>query len=172
MTTFNLNKPSSLSQEQFIHTFGGVYEHSPWIAETLYKEGIDTSFDHKDKLINAMREVVENAGKDAGILIMRAHPELGTNPQTFKKLTQNSQNEQSSAGLNTLEDTQLQNIKQQNQTYKNKFGFPFIIAVTGLSLQDILNAYNKRINNHPDDEYTIAINQVHKIAQIRIHAIS
>ena len=95
--------------------------------------------------------------------------------QEFKSLlsslTESSQEEQKSAGLDQCSEEEYKEIKSLNKLYKEKFMFPFIIAVKGLNRLDIIKSMKKRVNNNYEEEFLTAINEVHKIAKIRLDAL-
>jgi len=151
-------------KEEFLKTYGGIYEHSPWVAEAAYASGyIDTLEDLQD----AMKAAVANASHDKKLALIRAHPDL----VCAEKMTQESVSEQEGAGLNHCTPEEFAEFQRLNVEYKRKFGFPFIIAVKGLTRQDILHAFRNRIYNGAVAEFENALEQIHKIARFRLMAL-
>ncbi len=88
-----------------------------------------------------------------------------------KRLTAESTSEQAGAGLDSLTDKERKTFTRLNQTYTEKFGFPFIIAVKGLTKNQILTAFETRVNNSVDEEFSTACRQVERIALLRLKAL-
>ena len=101
------------------------------------------------------------------MLILNSHPELAV----AKKLTMESKSEQAGAKLNDCSAEEFEEFKKLNLEYKNKFGFPFIIAVKGKNKNEILNNFRQRILNDIEGEFEEAKNQVKKIATFRLNEI-
>ncbi len=143
----------------------GVYEKSDWIIIETFKrcEKFNNILDLKRELI----KTVNLSTKNAKLKLLKAHPEL-TGKIGVKKLTKESLNEQKSAGLNECTLDEFNELHFLNETYNEKFKFPFIIAVTGLNVTKIIKSFRSRILNEYDEELNEAIKQVHKIASIRI----
>jgi len=161
-------KPSALSHDEFIATYGGIYEHSPWIAEAALASGdVDTI----DTLHTAMKAAVDAATHEQQMGLICAHPDLACAPADIEKLTQESNTEQEGAGLKACTPAEFAAFQQLNHDYRAKFGFPFIIAVRGLNRQDILKAFRARINNDAETEFKTALEQIHKIARLRLEAL-
>lgn len=149
----------------------GVYEHSPWIAERALAARPFRSLQH---LKHAMARVVSDAGADAQLGLIRAHPELAGKAMTANTLTAESTNEQRKAGLTDCTPDELEKIRQLNAAYGAKFGFPFILAVrgprgTGLQKQDIIDTFERRVDNHADFERAESLRNIHRIAEIRLN---
>lgn len=161
-------KPSTLSHDEFLQTYGGIYEHSPWIAEAALATG---DVDTLDKLHEAMKAAVDTAPRDKQMALVCAHPDLACAPADAESLTRESNEEQEGAGLKACTPEEFTEFQQLNKDYRAKFGFPFIIAVRGLNRQDILKAFRARINNDAETEFATALDQIHKIARLRLEAL-
>ncbi|MGA1802359.1 2-oxo-4-hydroxy-4-carboxy-5-ureidoimidazoline decarboxylase [Rhizobium sp. HT1-10] len=152
----------------FVTRFGGVFEHSPYIAERavdagLIKEPLTASGIH-----TAMVSVFRAATAAERLAVLRAHPDLAGKLAIAGKLTVESRQEQAGAGLDRLSPQEHARFTELNGAYVSKFGFPFIIAVKGLSKDDILEAFELRINNDRETEFATATAQVEKIALLRL----
>jgi N-carbamoyl-L-amino-acid hydrolase len=148
----------------------GLYEHSPWIAEQALAH---RPFRSLAQLKHAMTQVLEQAGRDAKLALIRAHPELAGKAMVAKALTAESTNEQSTAGLTDCTLEEFAKIQQLNAAYNAKFGFPFVLAVrgprgTGLTRAQIISTFERRLENHPDFELAECIRNIHRIAEIRL----
>lgn len=167
-SSFNFGSPCLLSEAEFVDRFGSVYEHSPWIAERAFNKGIDQSCDQIDRLHAAMKNVFESADKDEQLAVIRAHPDLAGKAALAGELTDESTHEQASAGIDSLTESELSHFTQLNEAYKIKFNFPFIMAVKGSNKNAIIQGFEERINNSPEQEFKRAINEINKIAAFRL----
>lgn len=158
-----------MNRDEFIEVFGGVYEHSPFVAETVFEVGFGAS--SNQELVDNMKAVVESLGVEDKLSLLRAHPDLAGKLAVGEELTQSSQNEQAGAGLDQCSEEEYAEFQALNQAYVEKFGFPFILAVSGWKRADILQTFKERINNTIEDEFNTAMEQVHKIAKIRMEKI-
>jgi len=149
----------------------GIYEHSPWIAGAALAH---RPFATLAQLKYAMVQALEAAGTDAQLKLIRAHPELAGKAMVAKTLTAESTNEQNRAGLTSCTSDEFARIQQLNHDYHARFGFPFILAVrgprgTGLSRQQIIDTFARRLANHPEFERAEALRNIHRIAEIRLN---
>ena len=149
----------------FVDLLGGIFEHSPWVAERAYMLGPFTSLAN---LHEAMVHIVRQASTEMRLELLCRHPELAGKEAETGSLTDASKHEQAGAGLNQCSTEQLVQIKQLNQAYCERFGFPFIIAVTGLDKLQIIAAMEQRLEHSAAEEFTTAIGEVEKIALIRL----
>ncbi|MEJ8812695.1 2-oxo-4-hydroxy-4-carboxy-5-ureidoimidazoline decarboxylase [Variovorax ureilyticus] len=165
-----IDQLNAASGAEFIAFLDGVYEHSPWIAERAAKARPFRSLAH---LKHALVQAVAGASRDEQLGLIRAHPELAGKAMVAKSLTAESTNEQNKAGLTQCTPEEFAKIQQLNAGYNAKFGFPFILAVrgprgTGLSKQEIIETFERRVHNHPDFELGEALRNIHRIAEIRL----
>jgi len=165
-------QPSKLDHDAFIEAYGGIYEDSPWVAEAVWPQAEAGALDTPGAMQAAMRATVEAAGESAKAALIRAHPELAARAAASGELSGASKEEQSQAGLNALTPEQAARFETLNTHYKERFGFPFIIAVRRLSAEDILTRFEERVNNAPEREFTTAMTEIHKIAQLRLEAMA
>ncbi|MQW86861.1 2-oxo-4-hydroxy-4-carboxy-5-ureidoimidazoline decarboxylase [Sinorhizobium saheli] len=157
-------------REDFVRRFGGVFEHSPWVAERAFDRAASvglTAGNVHSALCNAFR-AASPAERRA---VLRAHPDLAGKLALAGKLTAASTVEQASAGLDRLSPEEHQRFTELNAAYMKKFGFPFIIAVKGLTKEDILAAFERRIDNSPEEEFETACAQVEQIARLRLRSM-
>jgi beta-ureidopropionase / N-carbamoyl-L-amino-acid hydrolase len=149
----------------------GLYEHSPWIAEQALGQRPFQSLAH---LKHAMTVVLAQAGHQAQLDLIRAHPELAGKAMVSKTLTSESTNEQTKAGLTDCTPDEFAKIQQLNTDYKKKFGWPFILAVRGprglgLNKAQIIEAFERRLHGHPDFELQECLRNIHRIVEIRLN---
>jgi len=162
-----LNKIDKLSKTEFTEVFGNIFENASWIAEKLY---LQKPFKNFQNLSNEMISIFENANNQNKLKILNSHPDLADKAK-IGSLTLDSNNEQNDAGLNQCTEKEFNDFKNLNLEYKNKFGFPFIIAVKGKNRSAILLDFKKRILSSEKIEFDEAITQVKKIASVRLHRL-
>lgn len=155
----------------FIEKFGGVFEHSPFIAERAYDAGLILIPLKAKGVHDALVSLFRKASHDERLGVLRAHPDLAGKLAIAGELTEDSKQEQAGAGLDRLTPAEHVRFTELNTAYTEKFGFPFIIAVKGLNKDDILSAFEKRIHNDADEEFATATAQVEKIALLRLTAL-
>ena len=153
--------------KKIINLLKGIYEHSAWVPEKLLSENI-SEIKTKEELKLMMKKIVDNSTETEKLNLIKAHPELGKKLQKKEKLTKFSKEEQKSAGLDQCSDEEFEILTNLNNTYRSKFEFPFILAVKGLNKNQIIDNMKKRVNNCKSEEFETAINEIHKIAQLRI----
>jgi OHCU decarboxylase len=161
-------KPSTLDRAAFVARFRGVYEHSEWVAGQAFDEGLTAGDDTPDGLAARFRRIVDAAGREKHLALLRAHPELAGRLALAGKLTSDSTFEQSSAGLDRCTPEELARFTALNERYGKRFGHPFIIAVRGLTRGQILDAFERRVGNDAETEMRTALEQVHRIARLRL----
>lgn len=152
---------NELDREGFVSAFGGIYENSPWVAEQAFASG---PFVSRDDLETKMRRVVASASEGEQLALIRKHPDLGTRA----KVSAGSANEQAGVGLDQLTEHEFDVISSLNESYWERFGFPFIYAVRGKNKHAIIQALAARMENDPKAEFWEALEQIHRIAQFRI----
>lgn len=161
-----------MTREDFVARFGGVYEHSPWIAEAVWDAGLTPEHDTVAGLAAAMAAVLAGARREAKLALIRAHPDLAGRAAIAGELTDASRDEQQGAGLDRCTPAEYQRFQALNGEYKSRFGFPFILAVAGLGRHDILAAFETRIGNPPEAEFEEALRQIDRIARLRLAALT
>ena len=159
------------AREDFIARFGGVFEHSPFIAERAYDRGLVFVPLTARGVHQAMVSVFRAASGEERLGVLRAHPDLAGRLAIAGELTEESRNEQAGAGLDRLTPQEYARFTELNDAYTRKFGFPFIIAVKGLGKDDILAAFEARIGNSAGEEFETACAQVERIAGLRLAAL-
>jgi len=164
--------PSQTDREAFVARFGGVYEHSPWVAEAVWDAGLGSEHDTVAGLAEAMAAAVAGASRERQLALIRAHPDLAGRAAIAGDLTGASRAEQAGAGLGRCTPEEYRRFQELNAAYRRRFGFPFIIAVAGLSRQDILPTFGARLGNTPEAEFAEALRQIDKIARLRLAAMA
>jgi N-carbamoyl-L-amino-acid hydrolase len=169
--TLQLEQLNKASTAEALQLLDGLYEHSPWIAEGALKMRPFASWAH---LKHAMAQVLNEAGRDAQIALIRAHPELAGKAMVRNELTAESTNEQTKAGLTDCTPEEFEKIHALNAAYKQKFGWPFILAVrgprgVGLNKHQIIASFERRLHGHPDFELAECLRNIHRIVEIRLN---
>jgi OHCU decarboxylase len=160
--------PSRMDQMTFVATYGGVFEHSPWIAERAFKGELGPANDSAPGVHAALCKVFRSASEVERLGVLKAHPDLGGKLAEAKQLTADSTAEQASAGLDALTDHERMTFARLNSAYVEKFGFPFIIAVKDKSKAEISADFQARIGNSRETEFETACKQVERIALLRL----
>jgi len=162
-------------KEAFLTKFGAVYEHSPWVAERAFeaamKDRLDTMTLDADALAARFESVFLEASTERQLGVLRAHPALACGRAEHNVLTVDSRKEQAGAGLDQCTEQEFMLFREMNAIYFGKYDIPFIIAVKGLSRQDVLATFRERLNNSTDSEFQTALRQVCRIARFRIGEI-
>lgn len=170
MTRFAKLAPSRLDRDGFLARYGGVYEHSPWIAAAVWDAG--RASDEAGALADAMAAEVEAAGEAAQLALLRAHPDLAGKLAVARDLTAESNAEQAGAGLDRCTPAEFAEFQRLNDAYKARFEFPFILAVRGHDRAGILEIFRRRLGNDRATEFREALDQVHRIARLRLLALA
>lgn len=157
----NIDQLNKTNTKEFTDLLGGIFEHSPWIAEKAAKLRPFSSISH---LHQQMVEVVKNSTYERQLDLIKAHPNLGDRV----KMSKDSTKEQQGAGLKDLTAQEYKNFLSLNQQYMQKFGFPFIIAVKGNDKQTIYQEMKNRMNNDTFHEFQTALSEIYKIAAFRL----
>ena len=160
----DIKKINSLDKSDFLSIFGNVFEKSKWISEKAFDK---KPFKNLESFVSEIIGIYENSENKTILEILNLHPELAVE----KKLTIDSDTEQSKANLKECTPEEFNEFKKLNTEYKKKFNFPFIIAVKGKNKNQILNYFRERIRNSLDEEFLEAKKQVKKIATFRIEEI-
>lgn len=166
-----LDQLNAAPLSEALQMLDGLYEHSPWIAERALAQ---RPFASLAQLKHAMTRVLDEAGVEPQLALIRAHPELAGKAMVSRTLTAESTNEQTRAGLTNCTPEEFAHIQQLNAAYNARFGFPFILAVrgprgTGLTKAQIIEAFERRVHGHPDFERAECLRNIHRIAEIRLN---
>ncbi len=162
------DRPSAMHKATFMRTFGGIFEHSSWVAERAFDLELGPAHDRAAGLHNALCRIFRTATKAERLGVLSAHPDLAGKLAQAKRLTAESTNEQASAGLDALTDVERTKLTDMNTTYVAKHGFPFIIAVRDNTKASIMAAFDTRIGNDLATEFATACGQVERIAWHRL----
>jgi len=161
-------RPSQMDRETFVATFGGVFEHSAWIAERAHNLELGPAHDSSVGVHSALARMFRSATYEERLGVLNAHPDLAGKLAAAKRLTAESTHEQASAGLDALTDEERAKFTALNTSYVEKHGFPFIIAVKDHDKAGIIAAFERRIDNETSVEFEEACRQVERIARLRL----
>ena len=177
---------STLDRTAFVARFGGIYEHSPWVAEQTVDRGAVPNFlseqgrdsagelrsrEEAHRLGAAMASTLAAATDAEKLALVLAHPDLVGNAALAGKLTDESTTEQSSAGLDQCTPEELERFQSANGAYRTRFEFPFIMAVRGADRHSILEAFERRLQNEKQAEFETALIEIDRIALLRLEAL-
>jgi len=161
-------RPSRMDLAGFVARFGGIFEHSPWVAERAWGLELGPAHDSAAGVHNALARAFRVASRDERLGVLRAHPDLAGKLAAARRLTAESTAEQASAGLDGLTDAERSEFEALNAAYVARHGFPFIIAVRDHDKPGILAAFRRRIAHDSDTEFAEACAQVERIAELRL----
>jgi 2-oxo-4-hydroxy-4-carboxy-5-ureidoimidazoline decarboxylase len=160
-TVWTIGDVNHLDREEFVAALGHVYEATPALAAAAWAQ---RPFVDRQALMAAFGAAADELDPERALALLRAHPELAT----ARPLAVDSHREQQAAGLGEVDAATRARITEGNAAYVARFGFPFIIAVRGLGVADILEALEERLGHDADEERATALAQVQRIAALRI----
>jgi 2-oxo-4-hydroxy-4-carboxy-5-ureidoimidazoline decarboxylase len=163
-----LGELNAMDRAAFARALGAVFEHSPWVAERTWDA---RPFASVAELHRAMVATVRCAPRADRLALLQAHPDLAGKAARAQALTPASLAEQAAAGLDRLTEAQYERFHRLNRAYREKFAFPFIIAVRGHDAVGILAAFEKRLGHTRAEEVEAALAQVAEIARVRLEAL-
>ena len=162
MDRWRLSELNRIDREQFVDALGDVTEASPWVAEEVANH---RPFRSRAALQRGFWDALAGADQGAQLAVLRAHPDLGAK---LDAMGQASRGEQRGAGLDQLTPAQREQLRELNDAYRAKFGFPFIIAVKGVNHAQVLAAFEARLPNDLDTEFAAALGEVATIVANRL----
>lgn len=162
---YTLAQLNAMSERAFVAALSGIFEHSPWVARAAAAQ---RPYPSVDALYRAMVDVVARAGEAPQLALVHAHPELAGKAAVRGDLTAESTHEQSGAGLSQCTQEEFGKLQCLNRAYREKFGFPFILAVRGYDRSEIIAKFEARMNNRRDEEFRAGLVQIYRIARFRI----
>lgn len=160
-----IHQINGMSREEFVAAFGDVAENSGWVAE---RTETMRPFEDRNELIAAFAETVLAAEADLQLELLNAHPDLAGRAAVAGELGADSKAEQAGAGLDSLTPEEFNRFHALNADYRARFGFPFILAVRGAGKNEILSAFEERIDNDVATEFATALGHVCRIIRFRL----
>jgi OHCU decarboxylase len=155
-------------RDEFVSSFADIYEHSPWVAESVFDAGLDADDNHIESLHLKMSMTLLNASEQKQLDLINAHPDLAGRAAVNGELTAASTAEQAGAGIDQCSEEEFAKFTTYNNSYKNRFNFPFIMAVKGANRYQILESFEMRLGNDSETEFATALNEINKIALFRL----
>ncbi len=159
---------NQLGQAAFVERFGPLFEHSPWIAENAWS---DRPFADADELFEALRAAMYSAPRERQLALIRAHPDLAGKAAIEGSLTASSKHEQASAGLDRLTPDEYDAFTRTNTAYRERFDLPFVVCVREHTKESILRVAAERLSNGKDEEIRVALEEIAKIARLRMQEL-
>jgi OHCU decarboxylase len=156
---------NELGREAFVERFGPLFEHSPWVAEDAWS---DRPFAGEDELFEALCSAMYSAPRAKQLALIRAHPDLAGKAAIEGSLTTSSAHEQASAGLDRLTPEEYQQFTRTNTAYRERFGFPFVVCAREHTKESILRVAAERLEHTRDEEVRVALEEIAKIARLRL----
>jgi 2-oxo-4-hydroxy-4-carboxy-5-ureidoimidazoline decarboxylase len=163
-----LAEVNAMDQPAFVDALGGIFEHSPWVAERTFPE---QPFASVPALHAAMVAAVDRASEQEKLALLRAHPELAGKAAVRRELTVDSSNEQSGAGLTQCSPEEFAVLTDLNRRYNAKFGFPFILAVKGHDRASVIREFARRVEQDRVAEFAECLAQIARITRFRLEAL-
>ena len=168
-TQLIISKVNNLDRESFVRIVGPVFEHSPWITEATW---VKRPFHSIEQLHHALCQTVTNADGEKQLALIRAHPDLVGGAALAGTLTRESTGEQASLGLNQLTPEEIGLFQKNNAAYQKKFGFPFVVCARLNKKEAILSGFERRLKNSPSLEIKTALEEIFKIAELRLRDLT
>jgi OHCU decarboxylase len=159
---------NELDQAAFVRRFGPLFEHSPWVAEAAYR---DRPFADREELYGALVAAMYAAPTERKLALIRAHPDLAGRAAIEGTLTDSSTREQASAGLDRLTPDEYEAFTSTNAAYRERFGFPFVVCAREHTKESILRVASERLANTEDEEIRVALEEIAKIARLRLEDV-
>jgi OHCU decarboxylase len=156
---------NELDQAAFVERFGPLFEHSPWVAEAAFR---DRPFANREELYEALVAAMYAAPRERKLALIRAHPDLAGKAAIEGSLTDSSKREQASAGLDRLTPDEYDSFTRTNTAYRERFGFPFVVCAREHTKESILRVASERLGNTEDEEIRVALEEIAKIARLRL----
>lgn len=156
---------NELDRAAFVERFGPLFEHSPWVAEDAWT---DRPFADRDELFEALCAAMYSASHERQLALIRAHPDLAGKAAIEGSLTNSSKREQASAGLDRLTPDEYDQFTRTNTAYRERFGFPFVVCAREHTKESILRVAAERLEHTRDEEVRVALEEIAKIARLRL----
>ena len=160
-----LQQINDLDQRSFVTELGALFEGTPWIVEEAWHA---RPFSSPDDLFQTLCAVMYSAPFEKQVKLIQAHPDLVGRAALAGTLTPASTSEQASAGLDRLSQDEIDTFTRNNQSYRNRFGFPFVICARLNKKEAILNGFRARISHLREEEIKAALDEIFKIAEYRL----
>jgi OHCU decarboxylase len=142
-----------------------MFEDSPWIADQTWSK---RPFKNLEALHRSLCETVRSSALETQLALISAHPDLVGRAAMAGTLSPASTSEQASGGLDRLTAEEIGLFQKYNNQYREKFGFPFVICARLNKKEAILGGFVLRLNNSREAEIHTALEEIFKIAWLRL----
>jgi OHCU decarboxylase len=159
---------NELDRAAFVERFGPLFEHSPWVAEAAWR---DRPFSDREELYGALVAAMYAAPRERKLALIRAHPDLAGKAAVDGTLTESSTREQAAAGLDRLTPGEYEAFTRTNAAYRERFGFPLVVCAREHTKESILRVASERLANSEDEEIRVALEEIAKIARLRLEDV-
>jgi len=159
---------NELDRGAFVERFGALFEHSAWVAEAAWR---DRPFSDREELYEALVAAMHAAPRERKLALIRAHPDLAGKAAIEGTLTNSSKREQASAGLDRLTPDEYEAFTRTNAAYRDRFGFPFVVCAREHTKESILRVASERLRNSEHEEIRVALEEIAKIARLRLEEV-
>jgi 2-oxo-4-hydroxy-4-carboxy-5-ureidoimidazoline decarboxylase len=159
---------NAMDRAAFTAALGGLFEHSPWVADETWAR---RPFRDAVHLHAELCAIMRGASRERQLALIQAHPDLAGRLALAGKLTAESTREQAIAGLTGMDADEFGAFQRLNDAYRARFGFPFIICARLNARTAILSAMQTRISNTPEQEHAAALVEIEKIAGLRLQDV-
>ncbi|MEB3294618.1 MAG: 2-oxo-4-hydroxy-4-carboxy-5-ureidoimidazoline decarboxylase [Synechococcales bacterium] len=159
---YQLEQLNAMAEEAFTEALGDIFEKTPAIARQAWNQ---RPFQDCQHLYQVLTQLVQTLPSSAQLELICAHPDLGSRLQMAEASVQ----EQASVGLNRLSPQDFEEFHRLNQQYRDRFGFPFIIAVRNHTIPSILDNFKTRLKSDRTVEQQTALQEILQIAQFRLN---
>ncbi len=161
----SIDEVNRMDQGEFVSRFGAVFERSPWVAEGAWER---RPFEDLDGLHAAFVRTVHEAPDDRRVALIRAHPDLAGKAALAGELTEESANEQASAGLDRLSPEEYERFHRLNAAYREKFGLPYVVCVRDHTKETIFAGAEERLSNMREEEIGAALAEISRVSRLRL----
>jgi OHCU decarboxylase len=159
---------NQVDRAAFVERYGSLFEHSPWVAEEAWS---DHPFADVDELFEALQAAMYTAPRERQLALIRAHPDLAGKAAIEGSLTESSRREQVAAGLDRLTPDEYEAFTRTNAAYRERFGFPFVVCAREHTKESILRVAAERLEHTEDEEVRVALEEIAKIARLRLQEL-
>jgi 2-oxo-4-hydroxy-4-carboxy-5-ureidoimidazoline decarboxylase len=163
--SIKLSELNAADKDDFVAALGNIFEYSPWIAE---QAAAARPFAGVKALFAAMKDVVDRAPAEAQLVLIKGHPDLANKTQRAAGLTDESNAEQNSAGLDRLSDAEFAAFERVNNAYKAKFGIPYIVCVRRHTKDSVRRDFERRLPNDAQTELRTSVAEICRVAALRL----
>jgi uric acid transporter len=161
----SIDQVNQMDRDQFVATFGALFQGPPWIAEQAWDA---RPFEDVYDLRRAFHDVLFEAPPERQLELIRQYPDLAGAATREGRLATQSVVDQAIAGLDRLNSDEYTSFDALNRAYRDKFGFPLVVAVRENTKETILRSGNARLQNSPAAEQAAALVEIAKIANLRL----